>query len=69
LDELDVYQSDFFLEKQARTKLNLKKEGEKVVVVRLTDPGGQTRDGNVNTQAQKTNLGVWREYFFGEKNN
>jgi cell division protein FtsB len=37
LSLIDTYQNDFYLEKEARSKMNLKKSGEKVVVVKLDD--------------------------------
>lgn len=69
LQTIDHYNSDFFVEKEARSKLNLKKPGENVVVVKLDDinsvdsePSGQGSSGEVMTP--KSNLVLWWNYFF-----
>jgi len=70
LDSIDSYQSDFFLEQEAREKFNLKKQGEKVVVI----PVDKYAD-NLNKQDQENkqslversmgrNLQDWWNYFF-----
>ncbi len=49
-DLLDYFNSDKSLEKEARLKLNLSKEGEKLVVI-----GAEKKNSSENQPAQKTN--------------
>jgi cell division protein FtsB len=77
LDLLDEYKGDFYAEQESRSKLNLKKEGEKVVVVKLNQ---QNKFPQLNTSEaenfpkaerlnQSSNLELWWSYFFEEKDN
>lgn len=71
---IDDYQSNFFLEKEARTKFNLKKPGEKVAVIKLNeintldswetsiDKTGDSKSKKEN----KSNFILWWEYFFNK---
>ncbi|OGF32514.1 hypothetical protein A2478_02685 [Candidatus Falkowbacteria bacterium RIFOXYC2_FULL_36_12] len=72
LSSIDKYNSDFFVEQEARSKFNLKKEGEQVAVVKLDDIQKiQTMEGLINepnVDLQKSNIVKWWEYFFGVKN-
>ncbi|OGF30594.1 hypothetical protein A2300_00600 [Candidatus Falkowbacteria bacterium RIFOXYB2_FULL_35_7] len=72
LSSIDKYNSDFFVEQEARSKFNLKKEGEQVAVVKLDDIQKiQTMEGLINepnVDLQKSNIEKWWEYFFGVKN-
>jgi cell division protein FtsB len=73
---IDTYESDFQVEKEARTKFNLKKDGENVVVVKLdaTNKLVSTVDDSYNNNddikpTDKTNnsLVLWWNYFFANK--
>lgn len=75
---LDYFKSQSFLEKEAKEKLNLKKEGETVVMVPESQLSGQAAIGQQIAQATtteegngskiltetKNNLIKWWEYFF-----
>ena len=71
LQSIDEFGSDYFVEREARTKFNLKKEGEKVVVVPLLSLPAEN-DGVKNDQAMGNekrgvywrNAGAWWDYFF-----
>ena len=74
------FSSNAMLEREARTKLNLQKPGEEVVVVRTgegregtvdsgqetADDGQRTTDGGRATMSSGpgTNIGRWWRYFF-----
>lgn len=64
LKEMISYlQSDQSLEDQARLNLNLKKPGEKVIVIEA--PKGSTTTDDINkTTASETNFTKWWHYFF-----
>ncbi len=70
LAEIEDYKSDFYIEKEARVKMNLKKDGEQVAVVKLEDVN-KVREQNElnikNNQSQGSNPVKWWNYFFGEK--
>lgn len=75
---LDSFKEESYLEKEARLKLNLKKPGEKVVIL----PQSERKDSSVSTQKEinstslelssdksaeeESNLWKWWEYFFEE---
>ena len=67
-DLMEYFQEGSYLEKEARLKLNLKKEGEKVVVVSQT--AGAEVDQRIVAETEKevsnetTNFWKWWEYFF-----
>jgi len=77
-DYLGYLQSESFIEKEARDKLNLKEEGEQVVIVRgaedvsggssadfsLETAGGQTENKNEGEEKKKAFWWKWWEYFF-----
>lgn len=59
---INYYSTPEFLEKEAREKLNLKKEGEVVVALpKLEDVN------NVSSQEIKSNFKQWFDYFFSKK--
>lgn len=60
---INYYSTPEFLEKEAREKLNLKKEGEVVVALpRLEDTGISP------TQESRSNFKQWFNYFFTKNN-
>lgn len=71
LKSIDAFSGDFFLEQEARLKFNMKKEGEKVVVIPLDDHGNPV--GAVSPQSSASvsggafeNFKDWWKYFFGQ---
>jgi len=68
LGELEKYlQSDEFLEKEARLKLNLIKDGEKLVIIKR--PEGESIIEEQKPEEQNKNIPnilKWWEYFFGK---
>ena len=66
---LDYFNSEEFLEKEARLKLNLLKEGEKLVIIssdRRTDLENQILEKNETEKKQLSNFRKWRNYLFGQ---
>ncbi|MEA2113078.1 MAG: septum formation initiator family protein [Patescibacteria group bacterium] len=76
---MDYFKEESFLEKEARLKLNLKKPGEKVVIISdyfdskngldaATDNGHNLKAGESasekSTDKQTANYWKWWEYFF-----
>lgn len=67
-DLMEYFQEGSYLEKEARLKLNLKKPGEKVVVISQT--AGVEVDKRIVGETENevsnetTNLWKWWEYFF-----
>jgi len=67
-DLMEYFQEGSYLEKEARLKLNLKKPGEKVVVI--SQPAGAEVDERIVVETEKevsnetTNFWKWWEYFF-----
>ena len=69
LDELISYlQTDEFKEKEAKDKLNLIKEGEKLVLIKEHELQGINNDEEVSTEAEvivyHANYYWWWHYFF-----
>jgi len=73
LQSIELYQSDFFIEKEAREKFNLKKTGEQVSVIPVGDAvqtankaltGGETDSAEPSFGA---NVRGWWNYFFADK--
>ena len=68
----ELYSSLAFLEAEARSKLNLKKKGETVVVIKnipgavlpLNTVGADDKTSDKVAEKQKTNLSLWWKYFF-----
>lgn len=81
LQELNTFlQSDFFAEKEARTKLGMQKKGEQVVIldsnIGLKDDHNESGDKAENNSFttppgaksnEQKNTAVWWQYFFGEE--
>lgn len=68
---VEYFKTDNYSEKEAREKLNLKKEGEKVVVLRSEDAPGKEARGNTGNAVQEENNMPnpfkWWDYFFKNK--
>lgn len=72
LDSIEAYQSEFFLEQEARTKFNLQKPGEKVAIIPSSTISSITTDSNAslgtsNLQSNNVyiqNIKAWWQYFF-----
>lgn len=60
----NYFQSSEFLEEEARKKLNLVREGEKLIIVASGQDEEQAPEEN---KADVSNLELWRKYFFGEE--
>lgn len=60
----DYFQSEEFLEKEARLKLNLAKPGEKLIIVKVPE-GFEGEEDKIIEEV--SNIQHWWEYFFGEK--
>jgi len=68
LQSLDLYQSEYFLEKEARTQFNLRKEGEQVAVVALPVVfDSETKKLGAKKDKKFFYGRIWWDYFFGEK--
>ena len=74
LTSIDDYQSEFFVEQEARTKFNLKKPGESVVIIPSTtietvnEKNAQLVAGstdNLKKNLYLENINSWLNYFFG----
>ena len=65
---MDYFKKESYLEKEARLKLNLKKPGEKVVIISEEDSRYGEADDNDNQNdiniPQNSNFWKWWEYFF-----
>ena len=68
---IEFFSSDIFIEKEAREKFGLKKEGEQVVVVpKAAGLKSESRDysiNNKNKNAKEFLPKLWLEYFFVDK--
>lgn len=71
---LEYFSSNFFMEKEAREKLGLKKEGEKVVIVDTgrNYPGEEVglrevKKSSANPKAEEFLPKKWWDYFFVEE--
>ncbi len=56
------FETQAFLEHEARVKLNLQKPGERVVTFRSGGPASSTL--SVTQEEKKTNMDLWWDYFF-----
>lgn len=66
---LDYYKNASNIEKEARIRLNYKKEGEKVVVIlptATTSSGGETISASSLNDENLSNYKQWWYYFFGK---
>lgn len=66
---LDYYKNESNLENEARVRLNLKKEGEEVVII-LPTATSTEKSGGINSQGSENienlpNYKQWWYYFFG----
>jgi cell division protein FtsB len=66
---IDAYQGEFFVEQEARTKFNMKKPGEKVVVIPtaesdLVEQHNSKDNNNEIKPISQSNILAWWEYFF-----
>lgn len=77
LSLIDQYDDSFYVEQQARLKMNLKKPGEEVVVVKLNDVQTVSDEGAATVElgsdsenpaaTMRTNPRRWWDYFFAPK--
>lgn len=62
----EYFQSEEFLEKEARLKLNLTKPGEKLIIVKTPERlEGEEQETTVAKEI--SNIQRWWEYFFGHE--
>ena len=70
---IDRYQSDFYVEEEARTKMNLKRPGEQVVVIKLNEVGhlasltptsATSADQPTTAINEESSFVLWWNYFF-----
>ncbi|OGY23698.1 MAG: hypothetical protein A2Y57_02975 [Candidatus Woykebacteria bacterium RBG_13_40_7b] len=62
--ELEYKKSDFFVEKEARDKLSLGKEGETAVII----PGIKDASSSASLVDSRSNPQKWFDLFFNESN-
>lgn len=62
----EYFQSEEFLEKEARLKLNLARPGEKLIIVKMPEGLEEERQETVIAK-EISNIQRWWEYFFGKK--
>lgn len=62
----DYFQSEEFLEKEARLKLNLTKPGESLIIVKKTEGLGGGEQETIIAK-EISNIQKWWEYFFGHE--
>ena len=68
LSEMEKYlQSDEFLEKEARLKLNLIREGEKLIIIKKSEEPRLEEVKSEEVNKKIPNIRKWWEYFFGKK--
>lgn len=66
---INYFDSNFFVEKEAREKMGLKKEGEKVVVVKekeYNSISSSNQDNTLDKQGSEFLPLVWWDYFFNK---
>jgi len=72
---LESFKEESYLEKEARLKLNLKKPGEKVVILpqsreenfsETTEEKSDSQPKEISPAKEESNLWRWWEYFFEE---
>ncbi len=72
---IDNYNSESYIEQEARVNFNYKKKGEKVVVIKTEnnnlDPNINSANELAGEQSEKfsttNNIRLWWNYFFGER--
>jgi len=57
-------QSEDFLQREARLKLNLTKPGEKLIIVKTPEKTLDDNEKQELVEKQKNNIQLWWEYFF-----
>ena len=62
--ELNYLNSDEFVEKEARTKLNMKKENEQVYVIPVESYQNLDSNNVLGTKKTRSNLQKWMEVLF-----
>ena len=62
----EYFQSEEFLEKEARLKLNLTKSGEKLIIVKQQENILEEKEKEIVAK-EISNIQKWWDYFFGEK--
>ena len=68
LAEMEKYlQSDEFLEKEARLKLNLIREGEKLVIIKRSEESKSEEAKSEEKNERISNIQKWWEYFFSRR--
>ncbi|MDP2934344.1 MAG: septum formation initiator family protein [bacterium] len=60
------FQSEEFLEKEARLKLNLIRDGEKLIIVKEEDNNSVEEVGKSRESENISNFRKWWRYFFGK---
>jgi len=60
------FQSEEFLEKEARLKLNLMKDGEKLIIVKQNESIIAGQDSGEAESGDISNIKKWWQYFFGK---
>ncbi len=63
----EYFQSEEFLEKQARLKLNLTKPGEKVIIIKQIEEDLKELGQKETIAKEISNIQKWWEYFFDRK--
>lgn len=63
----EYFQSEEFLEKEARLKLNLTKPGEKLIIVKQQENILKEEKEKETVAKEISNIQKWWDYFFGEK--
>lgn len=61
--KLEILNSDEFVEKEARTKLNMKKEGEEIYIVPVSSKT-LSNESDDSKMKEKSNLELWLEVLF-----
>lgn len=61
------FQSEEFLEKEARLKLNLTKPGEKLIIIKQIEEDLEEFEQGQSLAKELSNIQKWWQYFFGEK--
>ena len=68
LAEMEKYlQSDEFLEKEARLKLNLIREGENLVIIKRSEKEPELEEPPEEKNEKISNIQKWWEYFFSRR--
>ena len=63
----EYFQSEEFLEKEARLKLNLTKPGEKLIIIKQIEEDLEEFEQEQGLAKEISNIQKWWQYFFEEK--